>query len=193
MIDQPELSDGTILIRPFRVEDTDALYLAVRASINELSRWMPWCHPGYSIEESAAWLMSREEIRDKETDYSFAICDALTGALLGSVGLSGLDQHNRSANLGYWVRTDSTGRGVATAATRLLARWSFAALGLQRLEIVASVENLASQRVAFKAGAVREGIMRRALHLGDRAHDAVLTSLIPEDLDAPQTASDARR
>jgi ribosomal-protein-serine acetyltransferase len=184
MIEQPELSDGDILIRPFHpTEDVNTMYTAIRESMNELGPWMPWCHANYSIEETAVWLMSRDEAKAKGTDCGFAICDARAGTFLGSVGLNKIDHVNRSANLGYWVRTASTRRGVATIATRLLARWSFDALGLQRIEIVASVENLASQRVALKAGAQREGVMRRALWLNERAHDAVLTSLIPEDLD----------
>jgi ribosomal-protein-serine acetyltransferase len=182
MINQPELSDGTVLIRPFHPTDVSAVYEAIRESMNELRRWMPWCHAGYSIEDTGVWLMSRDEFLAKGTDYSFAICDERAGAFLGSVGLNKVDHLNRKANLGYWVRTNSTRRGVATCATRLLALWGFNVLGLQRIEIVASVENLASQRVAFKAGAQREGVMRRALWLNERAHDAVLTSLVPEDL-----------
>lgn len=183
MPEQPELSDGQILIRMFRPDDINAVYEAVRESMRELGPWMPWCHPNYSIEETTAWMMEREGAWLKGTDYSFAICDAETGRLLGAVGLNNLDTRNRKANLGYWVRTSATGRGAATRATRLLARWGFEQLGLLRVEIVASVENLPSQRVAVKAGAQREGIMRRALWLEERAHDAVLTSLLPEDLE----------
>jgi ribosomal-protein-serine acetyltransferase len=182
MISQPELSGHGLLVRPFRPTDVNALYEAVRESMNELRPWMPWCHPNYSIEDTAVWVMSRDEAWAKGTDYGFAIFDVETGTFLGSVGLNKIDPLNRSANLGYWVRSDSTKRGVATTATRLLAMWGFNSLGLQRIEIVASVENLASQRVALKAGARREGIMRRALWLNERAHDAVLTSLVPEDL-----------
>ena len=46
-------------------------------------------------------------------------------------------------NLGYWVRTDATRRGIATAATRRLARWAFEALGLRRVEIVIAPGNAA--------------------------------------------------
>lgn len=182
MIEQPEISDGSILIRAFGPDDVKAIYEAVRESMAELMPWMPWCHPSYAIEETAVWVMGREEVWLKGTDYAFAICDAQTGRFLGSVGLNKLDYQNRNANLGYWVRTSATGRGVATAATRLLARWGFEHLGLQRVEIVASVENLPSRRVAIKAGAQKEGIMRRALWLNERAHDAVLTALVVGDL-----------
>lgn len=86
------------------------------------------------------------------------------------------------ANLGYWVRTSAAGRGVATGATRAVARFGFEQIGLKRIEIVAAVNNLSSQRVAEKAGAVREGVLRKRLLIRGESHDAVLFSLVAEDL-----------
>ncbi len=180
-----EFSDGTILIRPYREEDVEALYEAVRESINELSRWMPsWCHAGYTIEESRAFIMSRDEARAKAEEYSFGIFDARTLGYLGGVGLNHLVRESLYANLGYWVKTSCAGRGVASRATSLTARFGFEELGLQRIEIVAAVENVGSQRAAEKAGAVREGVLRKRIVLHGKTHDAVLYSLVAEDLNA---------
>jgi ribosomal-protein-serine acetyltransferase len=49
---------------------------------------------------------------------------------------------------------------------------------------VAAVGNVHSQRVAEKIGATREGILRNRLTLGGKQVDAVMYSLIPEDLRA---------
>ena len=83
-------------------------------------------------------------------------------------------------NLGYWVRTSAAGRGAATRATRLAARFGFEQLGLHRIEIVAAIDNIGSQRVAEKAGAVREGVLRKRLLIRGKSQDAVLYSLIRE-------------
>ena len=181
-----EVSDGTILIRPYRAEDITALYEAVRESINELSRWMPsWYHAGYAIDESRAFIMSRDEARATEKEYSFGIFDARTLAYMGGVGLNHLVREYLYANLGYWVRTSCAGRGIASRAARLTARFGLEELGLQRIEIVAAVENVGSQRAAEKAGAIREGVLRkRLLHHGQPV-DAVLYSLVAEDMNAP--------
>lgn len=85
-------------------------------------------------------------------------------------------------NLGYWTRTSCAGRGVATRATRLLARFGFEQLGLQRIEIVAAVGNTFSQKVALKAGATREAILRKRLLIHGQAQDAVMHSLVAEDM-----------
>ncbi len=176
------LTDGVVLLRPYGSGDVEHLYQAVRESVTEMSTWMPWCHADYSIEESRAWVESRAEVWKKETEYDFAITDARDGSFLGGCGLSHIDQANQIANLGYWVRTSRTKRGVASAAVRLLVQFGLGKLKLNRIEIMAAVGNKASQRVAEKVGARREGILRNRLVVRDRVYDAVMFSLIPEDL-----------
>ena len=177
-----ELSDGTIIIRRYRAEDDAAIYEAVRESIQEVSKWLPWCHADYAIAETRAFLRSQEEGWIEGKDYGFGIFDAGTNVYCGGVGLNHIVEEYRYANLGYWVRTGFAGRGIASRATRLAARFGFEELGLQRVEIVAAVENVGSQRVAEKAGAQREGVLRKRIVLYGVTHDAVLYSLVAEDL-----------
>ena len=67
---------------------------------------------------------------------------------------------------------------------RLCAQFGFAELHLKRLEILTAAGNVRSQHVAEKAGAMREGMLRQRLNIGDVWHDAVLFSLLPADLAA---------
>jgi len=179
------LTNGIIRLRRFRLDDIDALYEAAIESVAEVHLWMPWCHPEYSRDESVAWVRSRQGAWERDEEYGFVIEDCKTGRFLGSCGLNQIDRLRLRANLGYWVRTSETGRGVATTATRLLARFGFDELGLQRIEIVAAVDNSGSQRVAAKAGATRECVARNRLRMHDRQVDAVCFSLIPSDLRSP--------
>ncbi|MBN1418116.1 MAG: GNAT family N-acetyltransferase [Planctomycetes bacterium] len=177
-----ERTDGRIRIRPAAPGDAGALYEAIRESIPEISRWASWCGPDYSLADAEGFLATRAMAWSKGMAYDFVILDAEGGALLGGCGLNQFNAIHRFANLGYWVRSSRTGRGIATAAARLLARFGFEALDLHRIEIVASVGNGASQRVAQKAGATREGMARNRHVVRDRIHDAVMYSLIPGDL-----------
>jgi ribosomal-protein-serine acetyltransferase len=176
-----ELADGQILIRPYRAEDTQAVYEAVRESINEISVWMPWCHADYAIEETSVFITSREEAWQNDREYTFGIFEEATGKFLGSTGLNFVNRVHNCANLGYWVRSSCTGRGVASAAARLVARFGLEHCGFQRIEILAAVGNHASQRAAEKAGALREAVLRKRLRLGGQPHDAVLYSFVAED------------
>jgi ribosomal-protein-serine acetyltransferase len=75
------------------------------------------------------------------------------------------------------VRTSATGRGVASEAVRQVADFAFRNTELVRLEIVCAVGNRRSQRVAERAGAVREGVLRDRLLLHGEAVDAIMYSL----------------
>lgn len=180
-----ELSDESILLRPYREADAEKLYEAVRESIPEVSRWLPWCHENYSITESREFIAARNVSSQGDEWYSFAIFEKSSGDFVGGVGLNFINRVHQFANLGYWVRTSATGRGFATRATRLAARFGFEHLGLQRIEIVAAVDNISSQRVAEKAGARHEGLARKRLLIGELAHDAMIYSLVAEDLGLP--------
>ena len=169
------------MVRTYRAEDANALYEAARESIAEVSVWLPWCHENYSIEESREFVISRAQAAQSEW-YSFGIFEKESGKFLGGVGLNFINRVHQMANVGYWVRTSAAGRGIATDATRLVARFGFEQLGLHRIEIVAAVPNIASQRVAEKVGAVREGVLRKRLLIRGESQDAVLFSLLPEDL-----------
>jgi ribosomal-protein-serine acetyltransferase len=177
-----ELIEGPFLIRTYREEDASSLYEAVRESLAEVSRWLPWCHENYSIEESREFTSSRAMASQGDEWYSFAVFEREGGRFLGGVGLNFINRVHQMANLGYWVRTSAAGRGVATSATRAAARFGFEQLGLRRIEIVAAVDNIPSQRVAEKAGAAREGVLRQRLLICGKSMDAVLFSLVREDL-----------
>jgi ribosomal-protein-serine acetyltransferase len=174
----PTITDGTITLRPVCADDADSLFAAASSSIAEIYPWMEWCHPEYTRGESLTWLVWQEEQWRNGLEYAFAIVDNASGRYLGGVGLNAINRLHRFANLGYWVRTDATRAGVATAATRLTARYGFAEVGLERIEILASIENIASQRVAERAGATREGVLRRRLYIHGRSHDAAIYSLV---------------
>lgn len=189
---QPNLVSGQVLLRPFRPDNAADFYAAARESIAEVYPWLPWCHPDYTIEESTTWIAQCAERWRDGTSYNFAITDARDGSCLGGCGLNHLNQVDRVANLGYWVRTSQTRRGVATTATRLLARFGFEELKLNRIEIIVATGNLTSQRVAEKAGTTREGILRNRLVVRvrvpdtivfrEQVSDTVMFSLIPQDM-----------
>ncbi|MFQ5529434.1 MAG: GNAT family N-acetyltransferase, partial [Gemmatimonadota bacterium] len=129
------------------------------------------------------------EARCQQSEYNFVIASA-DGTLLGGCGLNRLQHGHRVANLGYWVRTSSAGRGVATAATRLLVEFAFRHTDLNRLEIVASTRNVGSQRVAERAGARREAVVRSRLYLHDEAHDAAQFAFVRAEFRARPQGSE---
>ena len=183
MENKVQLTDGSITLRPYRLSDAEPLYEAVRESLPELLPWMPWAHADYSLEESKKWIELCARTWAKGKEYNFAILDAKDDSLLGGCGLNQVRRRARFANLGYWVRSKCTRKGIATAAALLVARFAFDELGLNRIEIGAATTNAASLRVAERIGATRQGIQKRKMVFRDKVYDRVVSSLTPKDLE----------
>jgi ribosomal-protein-serine acetyltransferase len=179
------LTRGIVILRPLRLSDSESSLEAIRESLPELIPWMPWAHPDYSYKEARDWIKRSVENWKNGFAREFAIIDARDGTYLGGCGLNRIDYENRMANLGYWVRTSRTGEGIAPTAAGLLAEFGFRELSFSRIEILVNISNARSLRVAEKVGALREGILRNRIVVRGTAHDGVMFSLVPEDIQKP--------
>lgn len=168
-----------VSIRPWRTTDVDDLFAAAVESAADVYRWLPWCRPDYLKEDAEEWVALQTDSFARRTEFEFVITDR-EDRFLGGCGLNHILEAHRMANLGYWVRSTETDRGIASAAVRRLADWAFGETGLERVEILASTENARSQRVAQRAGATREGVLRSRLWCHGRFHDAVVYSIVRE-------------
>ncbi|MGE5251738.1 MAG: GNAT family N-acetyltransferase [Bacteroidota bacterium] len=175
------LTDGQVTLRPFQYADVSELYAAVRESLAELKPWMSWAHDGYSQREARDFVALVRASGEEGILYGFAITDAKDGSISGSCSLSHFHPVYRFCNLGYWVRTSRQGRGIASRAALLAARFAVEQLKLIRVEVVVAAGNAPSLRVAEKIGAHREGLLRNRITVGATLHDAVMFSFIPED------------
>lgn len=175
------LDVSPLLLRPWHENHAPLLHQAVQESVAKVGRWLPWCHAGYDLDEAQKWVALCQELWRQGEQYDFAVMDT-QGHLLGGIGLNKLDERDLWANLGYWLRDSATGNGYAALAGRAVAGFAFEALALRRIEIVAAVGNLASQRCAEHIGARREGIARQRIFLHGQSEDAVVYGLIPGDL-----------
>jgi RimJ/RimL family protein N-acetyltransferase len=174
-------SDGVITIRPFEPEDVPSFFAAIRASAQVLGRWMPWCHADYSMDEAKAWLATCQAAWSQGASYPFLIIGPESHEVMGSVDINQINRDHNFGNIGYWVASAYSGKGIATAAVKLVTQFGFTEASFARLEIVTQVENIASRRVAEKVGAKLECIARNRLVGWGKSHDAAVYSLIPAD------------
>lgn len=179
---QDTLTDNVVLLRPLIMSDADALYASIRESITELCRWLPWAHRGYAPTDATEFIEFAQTHWAARSQFTFGIFGAATGSHAGVIGINHLNPQHLYANIGYWVRTERTKRGLCSRAVRLAAGYAFDVLGMTRIEIAADPDNLASRRAAEKAGATFETIARNRIVMDGEARPAAVYSLIPEDL-----------
>jgi len=176
-----ELETARLRLRPVYLADAETIYASIRESIEPLARWMTWCHAGYAREDSDAWIASTRSAWEAGGAYEFLVFEH-SGRHVGAVGLNQFNRENNSANLGYWVRQSSQRQGFAVEAVRRIARFAFEEAKFQRVEIVAAVDNVASRRVAERAGATLECVARNRLLLHGVPIAAAVHSFVPDDL-----------
>jgi RimJ/RimL family protein N-acetyltransferase len=171
-----------------RIERLTRQYLedeleAAHQSVEYTLPWMEWCRPDLTRAELEPIFMAMEDDWDREEAFTFAILDVSSNVFLGTVGLNRINKLEKTANLHYWVRAGQTGRGIASKAARLAARFGLTEKGFQRIGIIVPEGNRPSERVAERLGAQREGVLRNVCRLHDQPVNATVYSLIPADLD----------
>lgn len=144
-----------LILRPWCAEDVATLIEAHRDP--DLLRWAT--SRMESADDGLTWVRAQEQGWATGDRFGFAVFetapDAAPPKLVGNVALKEFAFGKPSAEVGYWTAAHARGRGVAPRALETLTAWSFdtfRADGLEHLELLHQVDNLASCRVAEKTG-----------------------------------------
>lgn len=145
-----ELPDHGFHLRRLVPADAEQLHEAVVAGFAEIHPWMPWCTEPLEIADQREFLERSRAGWDDAVAFNYGVVDGearLVGtiSLMDRVGPGGLE-------IGYWLRTDATGRGVMTAAARALTGLAFGLPGVTRVEIHCDAANLRSAAVPRRLG-----------------------------------------
>jgi RimJ/RimL family protein N-acetyltransferase len=172
----PPLADDRVSLRLFEAADAEPILRACQDP--DIARWTTIPQP-YQLEDAQSFIEETQQAWVDGRDPTFVVVERASGELVGAIGLR--RERPDVWEVGYWIAAGARGRGIATAALRLISRWAIDELGAQRIGLLVYVGNDASARVAEKAGYRREGILRRyALQRGE-LRDAIIHSRLPED------------
>lgn len=134
-----------LLLRPFTFEDRDAFYQIVSNSDN-----LPFIFPMRANKDEALELLV--EMFMKEPLGKWAIVHKESQQLIGAISFEKIKEESGQMELGYFIRKDFWGQGLASEAVQNLAFLSLYPLALREISILAHLENRASQKVAEKSG-----------------------------------------
>jgi ribosomal-protein-serine acetyltransferase len=174
LLDLPtEISTERLLLRVPRPGDGATVNAAVHESLAELRPWMPWAAGDVPVEESESYCRRCAGTFLTREDFQLLMFERSSGAFAGGCGLHRINWDVPLMEIGYWVRTSMCGRGYATESTRRLLMYAMETLGAARVEIRIDDRNVASQRVAERAGFEFEGVNRSI----DRGPDGQLRDM----------------
>jgi len=177
VLPDPPLSDGRVTLRGWRLFDVPQI--VAMCSEPDVIRFTSVPVP-YDADDARLWLDLHPARLAAGAGAAFAITESGDELPVGSIGVRVM--HDQGiAETGYHVVEARRGRGLATAALRLIARWTFAELPVARLQLTTHLDNPGSQRVAEKAGFTREGVLRAWADQRGERPDLVMWSLLPGD------------
>ena len=156
------LETDQLLIRCWRPGDGPALHEAHVSSYDHLAPWMPWANRDQTADECEMLVRRFRAKFLLAEDFVLGFFDPDGRRVLGGSGFH-LRHGSLStgiAEIGMWIRGDAAGAGLGTHALESLLAWGFSAWPWRRLVWKTDVDNLASRRIAEKAGMELEGITR---------------------------------
>ena len=111
----------------------------------------------------------------------FAVERKSDGQLIGDVAIHEASPENRAGWLALVFGPDARGQGFGSDALRVLCRFAFEMMNLNRLELEYVGSNDRARRVYEKAGFREEGRRRDAYFILGRYEDAVVMGLLRAD------------
>ena len=177
-----ELAGERVLVRPYRVEDAEALQAAVAESREHIRPWLPFADAHQTIEETRDWLTHRVAAWLLREDMGMGVFSRADGGFLGGVGLHPRDWDTGYFEIGYWLRASAEGHGYMREAVSLLVEFAARDLLASRLEIRCDARNARSAAVAESLGFKREAHLRNHMRATDgEIRDTLVFGLIPGD------------
>jgi ribosomal-protein-serine acetyltransferase len=155
--------------------DADELYRLIDANRAYLARWMPWAE-AQTPETTLEFIrLTRRQAAANDGFQAALVCD---GAIIGMVGLHGVNWPHGSTTIGYWLDESHQGRGLMTRAVGALVDHAFGELQLHRVEIRAATRNHRSRGIPQRLGFREEGVQREAERIGSSYNDLTVYGLL---------------
>ncbi|MCL1093449.1 GNAT family N-acetyltransferase [Shewanella kaireitica] len=150
-------------------------YAIVTEERDYLSRWLAW--PPHANSETFFTQFITKVLHEYADNKSLVCAMIFNGELVGNVSLNTINHSQKKAEIGYWLSSHQQGKGIVTQAVNRLIELAFTDLRLERVEIMAATENIASRSVAERLGFKLERIITKADNLNGRLYDHAVYGL----------------
>lgn len=175
----PKLQLNDVELRLLTPDDAAPLFALVDKNRAYLRQWLPWLDATKSVDDIAQFIKKAQDHLTKSEGVEFGIL--FRGILVGVISLHNVDAANRRGTIGYWLDADHQWKGIMTTAVRLVLRYGFGTLKLNRIKISCAVGNAKSCAIPKRLGFTHEGISRQYEWLYDHFVDINNFSLLASE------------
>ena len=153
------------MIRLPTLLDAEELFALVDKNRKRLKEFLPSLDYITKVEDIREFI--KKALIGHANGESFVNLLLKDNKIIGCLGLNTIDNQNRSAEVGYWIDEDFSGKGLLTTALKELTTKSFEKFNIHRIVIKASTQNPRSCAVAERLGFKLEGTLKDSEFLYD--------------------------
>lgn len=176
------LAGERILLRPYQMDDAQALLAAIDESREFLRPWVGWVERYQTLPQVQEYCRERAVAWTAGTDFSAAMVLREDGGLLGGAGLHYPTRDRQLLEVSCWLRASAPSRGYGTEALDLLADLAFTRLAAKLIRLHSDVRNGPTQRLAAKCGYAYRGTVRNGYDAPDGERVDLLVYALTPDL-----------
>ena len=164
---------------PLELADADELFALTDANRGYLRQWLPWLDSVRRVDDTRTFIRAAQAQAARNDGVQLVL--RVDGCIAGVVGHHQIDWRNRITSLGYWIGEAYQGRGLTTAACRVLITRAFDAARLNRVEIRCASGNHRSRAIPVRLGLREEGLLRDAEWLYEHFVDHVVYATLARE------------
>lgn len=179
--------DDFTRVRPLIAGDAEEMFTLIVTSREHLDRWLRWSNT-LQAEADVTDTITAAAAK-QQAGIGFHLGIFVHGALAGGAVCRDLLPLHRSAEIGYWLGHQYTGRGLATRATVRVIDYLIDERKLHRIEMQCASENVASRAIPERLGFQLEGIRRQSHWITSCFMDHAVYGLLDDEWPAARTRS----
>ncbi len=152
------LIDKNTIIRKLIESDAKDIFNTIDSQREYLGEWLPFVEETKEISYTENFVKSVLESMDETQDFIFTIRQ--NSRFAGIIGFKGTDKQNLKTEIGYWLAQDFQGKGLVSRAVKILTKFAFGPMNMNRVQIKVAVKNYKSKNIPERLGYKLEGIER---------------------------------
>lgn len=164
-----------------------------RLELRDLPHMYEWMHDekvtanlqadfaSFSMEKVENFIKSAMEQNEENENIHYAIVDE-NDEYMGTISLKNINKKDKNAEYAIVTRAKAHGKGYAAAATKDILKIGFEELGLEKIYLYVSVNNIGANKFYKKCNFIEEGVFRKHIMINGKLEDIRWYSVLKEDM-----------
>ncbi|HZH62709.1 MAG TPA: GNAT family protein [Metabacillus sp.] len=171
----PTLETKRLILREITKNDTDAIYSCF--SNEDVTRYYGQERLN-KIEQAEAFVDFFSNSYKEKRGIRWGIERKGNQGLIGTIGFNAWSPKHRRAEIGYEIHPEHWRKGFTLEAVSKVIQYGFNEFGLTRIGAVVFIDNEASNKLLFKAGFQKEGVLRDYMYQNGETYDTYVYSIL---------------